>query len=425
MRVTQNDKIMQMKIDTMIVGIDVGKETHYAKAIDIRGVELGRLLRFSNDAEGYASLDKWMNEIMKRTEKTEAIVGFEPTGHYWFTLADHLKGRGHKLAIVNPYHVKCTKELDDNSPTKNDLKDPKTIAMLVKDGRYRDVYIPKELYQELREAVWEYERLKRRKKDIKNQVTRWLDIRFPEFEKVFSAWDGKAARIILKKCPTPARVVEAGTEGIMNIWLEQGVKGASRKKANGIVEAAQKSIGRTIGLVAAEKSLRNMLTEYEMIEKQLEEQEKQMGELLRQVPNTEYLLGMKGMGMVSTAIIVSEIGDIRRFQAARQIIKMSGLNLSENSSGKHKGQTKISKRGRKRLRTALFRIVIPLIANNEEFRMLHHRYVSREKNPLKKMQSIIALCCKLIRIIYAILTKGIEYDRNEVLRGIKPRVKAA
>ncbi|SHJ23233.1 IS110 family transposase, partial [Thermoclostridium caenicola] len=136
MRVTQNDKIMQMKIDTMIVGIDVGKETHYAKAIDIRGVELGRLLRFSNDAEGYASLDKWMNEIMKRTEKTEAIVGFEPTGHYWFTLADHLKGRGHKLAIVNPYHVKCTKELDDNSPTKNDLKDPKTIAMLVKDGRY-------------------------------------------------------------------------------------------------------------------------------------------------------------------------------------------------------------------------------------------------------------------------------------------------
>jgi len=136
-----------------------------------------------------------------------------------------------------------------------------------------------------------------------------------------------------------------------------------------------------------------MLTEYEMIEKQLEEQEKQMGELLRQVPNTEYLLGMKGMGMVSTAIIVSEIGDIRRFQAARQIIKMSGLNLSENSSGKHKGQTKISKRGRKRLRTALFRIVIPLIANNEEFRMLHHRYVSREKNPLKKMQSIIALCC--------------------------------
>lgn len=102
MRVTQNDKIMQMKIDTMIVGIDVGKETHYAKAIDIRGVELGRLLRFSNDAEGYASLDKWMNEIMKRTEKTEAIVGFEPTGHYWFTLADHLKGRGHKLAIVNP-----------------------------------------------------------------------------------------------------------------------------------------------------------------------------------------------------------------------------------------------------------------------------------------------------------------------------------
>ncbi len=102
---------------------------------------------------------------MQKYEMTEAIVGFEPTGgHYWFNLGgDHLIACGHKLAIVNPFHVKCARELDDNSPSKSDRKDPKTIAMLVKDGRYRDVYIPVGVYQELREMVYERERLQERR----------------------------------------------------------------------------------------------------------------------------------------------------------------------------------------------------------------------------------------------------------------------
>jgi len=92
------------------------------------------------------------------------------------------------LGIVNPFHVKCTKELDDNSPTKNDRKDPKTIAMLVKDGRFREVYIPEDLFQELREAVIERERLVEQLIILSNQVIRWLDIRFPEFSGVFKDW---------------------------------------------------------------------------------------------------------------------------------------------------------------------------------------------------------------------------------------------
>ena len=135
MKSTQNEKISQIKFSTLVVGIDVAKETHYARAIDFRGMELSKLLRFSNTLEGFEKLEQWMQEICRQHQKTDIIVGFEPTGHYWFTLGDHLKSRGHRLAIVNPFHVKRTKELDDNSPTKNDRKDPKTIAMLVKDGR--------------------------------------------------------------------------------------------------------------------------------------------------------------------------------------------------------------------------------------------------------------------------------------------------
>src|SRR5690606_23752634 len=133
MKRTQNEKILQIKFETLIVGIDVGKETHYARAFDFRGLELAKLLRFSNTRQGYESLENWMQGIMREHGKTEAIVGFEPTGHYWFNLGDHLKKKGHKLAIDNPYNVKCMKELDDNSTSNIDTKDPTIIPLYVTD----------------------------------------------------------------------------------------------------------------------------------------------------------------------------------------------------------------------------------------------------------------------------------------------------
>lgn len=66
----------------------------------------------------------------------KVMVGCEPTGHYWFNFAQYVKQSGMTLVLVNTYHVKQTKELDDNSPTKNDSKDPKRIAKLVSEGRY-------------------------------------------------------------------------------------------------------------------------------------------------------------------------------------------------------------------------------------------------------------------------------------------------
>lgn len=424
MKSTQNEKILQMKFETLIVGIDVGKENHYARAIDFRGIEQAKLLCFSNSAQGFESLDNWMSDIMQQKGKTEAIVGFEPTGHYWFNLGDHLKKKGHKLAIVNPYHVKCTKELDDNSPTKNDRKDPKTIAMLVKDGRYRDVYIPEDLYQELREAVSEHERLQIQVNAISNQVIRWLDIRFPEFNTVYKAWDGIAAISTLKHCPTPAKIVEIGVEGVMRVWQRE-LKKPSIKRANAIVQAARGSIGRTAGSVAAEAAIHNLLVQYELLQEQIENQEMLMQELLLQVPNARNLLGIKGVGMITATVIISEIGDINRFQDPSQILKMAGLNLRENSSGKHKGKTTISKRGRKRLREGLFRVMIPMLANNEQFRMIHKRNLTREQNPLNKMQSIIALCGKLVRIIYVMLKKGVVYNGEKLVSDIERSLKVA
>ena len=424
MKRTQNEKILQIKFETLVVGIDIGKDTHYARAFDCRGIELSKLLRFSNTNQGYEALEDWMQEIMKDKGKTEAIVGFEPTGHYWFTLGDHLQRKGHRLAIVNPFHVKCTRELDDNSQTKNDKKDPKTIAMLVKDGRFRDVYIPEDVYQELREAVSERERLVEQMISLSNQVIRWLDIRFPEFNQVFKNWRGEAAWLTLRYFPTPAKVAAAGALSIVSTWRKK-MKKPSLKKAEKLVNLAISSIGRTAGNEAAEAALQNLLTQYEMVMQQKQDIEQLMQELLIKVPSASKLVDIKGMGMVAAAVIVSEIGDISRFNDPRQIQKMAGLSLRENSSGKHKGKTRISKRGRRRLREGLFRAMITMLATNSEFRQIHQRNLSREQNPLNKMESIVALCGKLIRVIFAILTKGNDYDADRMLNDMKRSMKAA
>ena len=74
----------------------------------------------------------------------------EPTGHYWKPLANYLILHRITVVMVNPYHTKRAKELDDNSPTKSDKKDAFTIAKLVRDGRYYEVYMPQDVFAELR-----------------------------------------------------------------------------------------------------------------------------------------------------------------------------------------------------------------------------------------------------------------------------------
>lgn len=137
--------------------------------------------------------------------------------------------------------------------------------------------------------------------------------------------------------------------------------------------------------------------------------------LCRQLPEVTELLKIKSIGLVTVAGFLAEVGDIRRFESPKQVQKLAGLAIRENSSGKHQGQTAISKRGRARLRAILFRAAIALSAKNPEFQSIHRYYTTREKKPLKKKQSIIAMACKLIRVFYAIITKGCVYDPVKML----------
>lgn len=418
MNYTQNEKILSIKENTLVIGIDIGKERQYARAFDFRGIELGKVKSFENTTEGFNIFEDWLKSLAKEYRKNNITVGMEPTGHYWFNLAHYLKGTNARIVLVNPLHVKRSKELDDNSQTKSDRKDPKTIAKLIIEGRYSIPYMPEGIYSDLRIAFDMRESLNKSLIKIKNKVTQWLDKYFPEFNDVFSDWEGKAALITLMQFPTPEKVLATGTQQILFAWKKEVKRAVGINRAVKLVEAAKTSIGINAGLKMAEKELKANLEQYELYTKQLEQLVLEIEEMALQVPGVKELLTIKGVGIITAAGFIAEVGDIKRFVHPSQIQKFAGLSLIENSSGKHKGQTTISKRGRARLRALLFRAIMPLVTKNQEFKRLHEYYTTRKSNPLKKKQSLILLCCKLIRIMYTIITKRVEYNPEELRRNL-------
>ncbi len=415
----QNERINQVQKNTMIIGIDIASETHYARAFDWRGIELGKVISFENRLEGFEKLKLWIQTLQKEHTKNQVILGAEPTGHYWFSLADYSRKHNMSLVLVNPHHVKKSKELDDNHPTKNDKKDSKTIAKLVIEGRYMEPYIPKGVYADLRISVNNRYRIIKDMTVTKNRIVRWLKIYFPEFGDAFSSPYGKGSMIVLHKAPLPEEIVELGPDGINRLFREVKLCAVGIKHAKRLYTAALGSVGRKEGNRMARMELMMLLDDYDRKNSQLEVLEQIIEELCILIPEVEKILAIKGVGMITIAGFFAEVGDIKRFDSPKQIQKLAGLAIRENSSGKHKGKSGISKRGRKLLRTVLFQSVLTMARNNREFKELHMYYTTRKNNPLKKKQSLIVLCCKLIRIIYGISVKGFHYDGQKLLGDIK------
>jgi len=416
MSITQNSKIRRITDSTLVVGADIAKKVHVARACDVRGVEFGKPLSFDNTSHGFERLRTWIQSLMVEHSCDNVVFGVEPTGHYWMNLAQFLRREGVQVVLVNPLHVKKTKELEDNSPTKNDRKDARVIALLVKDGRYSVPHIPEDIYAELRVGMNERDRLSEDLKRVQGRIHNWLDRFFPEFTSVFKDWEGKSALVCLHQFPCPTDIQDKSASEIVKAWRDGGIsRGVGMSKAKELKEMAQQSIGLTEGLRMAHREIAILLSQYDMYQEQMESLMEEVECLVSQIPGTPQMMSIPGVGLVTVAGFLAEVGDLSGYDNPRQIQKLAGLNLRENSSGAHKGQTKITRRGRPRLRSLLFRAVIPLLAKNAQFQELHRYYTQRAQNPLKRMQSAIALSCRLIRVLFALGRKQVPYDPVKVL----------
>ena len=191
------------------------------------------------------------------------------------------------------------------------------------------------------------------------------------------------------------------------------------KRAEKLVEAAGKSIGYTGCSMTARLEIQGILEDIERHSSRLEEIGRMIEDALKEVPNVDKLLEIPGVGFKTVASFVAEIGDVSRFEDAKAIQKLSGLAIVADSSGKHNGQSSISYRGRKHLRHTMYLGAISVICHNDEFAEVYSYYRERKNTPLKKLQAVIAVACKMIRVFYTILTKGISYDGVKMSADIK------
>ncbi len=424
---TQNEKIASITEKTLIVGIDVGSETHYARAFDWRNYEYTKKpLEFSNTEAGFLTFKAWMEDLAEKHGKNVVIPGMEPTGHYWFALGKFLQDNGMKPVHVNPHHVKKSKELDDNSPSKNDRKDPKTIAALVNEGRFSYPYIPTGIYAEIRSLSNLRFQTQEELTRIKNRIARWFSIYFPEYKDVYGDVKAVSGRKVLQIAPLPEDIKKLGAEGVNQIWRDAKLRGAGMKRAKTLVSAAEHSVGSKEAPEAARIELRHLLNDLDVYATRLDELLHRIEAILGEIPYVDKLMEIKGIGLITVSGFLAEVGDIKRFDNPKQLQKLAGYAIVADQSGKHNGESRISYRGRKRLRYVLYEAAISVVGKNAEFREIHEYYRTRKKNPLKKMQSVVAVACKIIRIFYAILTKGIAYNAEKVRSDIKrPEIQAA
>ena len=420
MNLTQNDKLNQVTADTLVVGVDIGSQDHFARAFDYRGFEFTkRAFRFSNTGLGFLSFVRWLYELQNKTDTKKVIVGCEPTGCYWLTFQKFLNDHKIQLVTVNPYSVKKCKELDDNSPEKSDLKDPKTIAGLVKDGRFSTSYLPSGVYAEIREASVCRDMIMKQHVRLANQIQGWLQKYFPEYLECYKDWDSTSGLMMLKHAPLPQDIIKLGAGGINQIWRDAKVRAAGMKRAKTLVEAAQDSVGLEGG-EAARLEIWILVNDYISKADQLARLDEYLKEKVMEVPNVEKLLAIKGVGLSTVIGFVAEVGDIGRFTDPRQVQKLAGLEITKISSGKRKGQPGISKRGRRKLRRTMYESARSLINWNPAFLDVFLYYRNRERRPLGSMQAKIAVACKAIRVFFVIMQTGCDFDegrfRKDILR---------
>ena len=412
---SQNLKFDAIENTDAIVGIDIAKNVHWAGIILPNGKEIKKSFSFNNNKKGFESLVETVKNVLKMLNFKKAIIGMEPTGHYWKSCARYLKRiEWIKVVTVNPYHVKNSKEFDDNCQTKNDKKDCITIARLIKDARFFEPYLPEGIWAELRNLSNTRAELVGKQNAVKNRIIAIMDEYFPEYTKVFKRILSRTSEEILKECPFPEDIKSKGKEELLKHIKKTVKRGYSKKQVETIYELANESIGTTEGTEGAKFQLNMYIEEAKLLEKQIKMTEQELERQLKETGFYESLISIQGIGVVSAAIFVGEVGDINRFESYEQIRRYAGLNLVENSSGKHKGKTTISKRGRSLLRSILYRIAFTMVNKNKEIKELYKYLTTRKENQLKKKQAIVAVIGKILQIIYAVVTKNEEYKATRV-----------
>ena len=396
--------------------VDIGKVKHTGYCRFPNGTE-GKPFEFFNSRNGFEELWWRVCQAKRSLNLAEVVVGFESTGPYAEPLLHFLRKRDVRLVQVNPLHTKRLKELQGNSPNKTDQKDPKVIADIIELGHALTVIIPEGTVAELRRLTQARERSIQRMSMLMSQLQDLVFLIFPEFITVMKDITIKSTQYLLKNYPRPQDIVEQGIDGLAQILKKVSRGQLGKERAEALYQAAVESIGIGEGRESIVLEIREIVFSIESIEKFVKEIEKHMSKHLKDVPYSRCILSIKGIGEITAAGLIGEMGDFKNYRIISEVIKHAGLDLFEISSGKHRGTRRISKRGRPLLRKLLFFASINVVRKGG---ILHKQYQHHLEKGMPKMKALVAISRKLLSIIFALVRDHsvyiAEYSKTQQLK---------
>ena len=380
------------------VGIDIAKETHVAAAMDTNGLILLEPFSFQNDHEGFKLLKAKLDTL-----KGDILVGLESTAHYAENVIFFLHSQHYKLAVINPVQTAAMRKTSIRK-TKTDKVDSLLICKTLACNSFR-LYSDTDVKTlQLKSLCRFRQNLKKSKARLKIQLTSYVDTLFPELQYFFkSGLHIKTCYELLKMYPSPDEIAALHLSKLSN-FLSKASRGRFGKQdAKSLKSLAKSSVGVKNTFISIQ--ITQTIAQIELIESQIDELEHIIEKAMDELDSV--IMTVPGIGKINGAMILAEIGDIKRFSHPSKLLAYAGLDPVVNQSGKFNAKhTKMSKRGSKMLRYALINAAWNVSLNNDTFKRYFDSKIAQGNSHYSALGHTAH---KLVRVLFKLLTDNIPF----------------
>lgn len=412
-------KLAQIPSNHLIVGIDPHKRRH-AVAIMTAQATICTKFKIDNSRQGFEHLIRRVHAETAKSGSSGALFSIEAGAHYWRNLAYYLEEHQFFFRLVSPLTLKRQREGQDLTRQKNDFRDATMAAELMRTGKFTETHLLEGAYAELRALNQAYRRLRREYTRSTNILRGLLDGLFPEFCQVFKEPCGQSAMTVLLTCPIPSVIASMSEDDFIRLLRPARIgMRLAIKKLRELHQVAASSSGIKAGMHAVTLEIQQRVAQQLLLGSQLAELERNMLDLFAQFPERACLMSVTGLGELTAIGLVAEIGPLEYYRDSKTLVKLAGVNPIQNESAdKGKKYTPISKKGRSGLRNCLWQGALSLLRSNEEFKAWAKELADRapHKNPLHRREVLGAAMNKLLRLYFALVSKGQYYRPSQVVR---------
>jgi len=409
----------------LIVGIDAAKEKHNAFFGTAHGRTLVKNLVFDNTLEGFQKLLAYVERIKVQYSLPKVVFGIEPTANCHKPLAEHLIKCGHMVVLVGGVAVKNNRQLLDGRWDKHDVKDAANVADLISQGKCLFYEYPLMTVRNMRILNALKRRLKKREHGISVYIRNNLLAQyFPELDQHYGPSETLA---VVRECLDPSEIAGMEYDAFYRTVAPGRTTLAKDRRVGTIWRTAVDSIGCTMG-EAASFEAQVMVDSLKQIRQTIKSVEDKLEDACLEFPEYTFLLSIPGFGPDISAKVLGAIGNPHRFSNAKQVLKMAGLDLCANRSGKKSNSAipVISKQGKADLRYGLYQAALIASLKNKDFIAYFTNKLkgrAKEKGIATKMR--VKLAAKLLVIAWTLMKKKKFFDPKHLIQVDQETLKKA